>query len=83
MTTLKIYSNHSDKLIVTINNIKDLCRQYGIDPSDQELFETEILSDIFEEENINSSEVYYDLSDLDCPTLKDLTRSYLSLYLKE
>lgn len=62
MTTLKIYSNHSDKLIVTINNIEDLCHQYGIDLSDQELFETEVLSDIFEEECLNSSHVYYELN---------------------
>ena len=62
MTTLKIYSNHSDELIVTINNIEDLCDQYGIDLSDQELFETEILSDILEEECLNSSHVYYELN---------------------
>ena len=61
MTTVKIYTNHSDKLIVTINNIEDLFHQYGIDPDDQELFETEILSDIFEEECLNSSHVYYEL----------------------
>ncbi len=61
MTTLKIYTNHSDKLIVTINNMEDLFHQYGIDLDDQELFETEILSDIFEEECLNSSHVYYEL----------------------
>jgi hypothetical protein len=61
MTTLKIYTNHSDKLIVTINNIEDLFHQYGIDPSDQDLFESEILGDIFEEECLNSSHVYYEL----------------------
>ena len=83
MNTLKIYSNHSDQLIVTINNIDQLIKEYGIDPSDQELFETEVLSDILENECLNSSHVYYDLSNIDCPTLKDLTRSYLSLYLKE
>jgi len=61
MTTLKIYTNHSDKLIVTINNIENLFHQYGIDPSDQDLFESEILGDIFEEECLNSSHVYYEL----------------------
>ena len=61
MTTLKIYTNHSDKLIVTINNIEDLFHQYGIDPDDQDLFESEILGDIFEEECLNSSHVYYEL----------------------
>ena len=69
MTTLKIYTNHSDKLIVTINNIEDLFHQYGIDPDDQDLFETEILSDIFEEECLNSSHVYYELLDEEEPTL--------------
>ena len=82
MTTLKIF-NLKNELIYKNENMNDLLHQYGIDKDDQELFETEILSDIFDEENINSSEVYYDLSALDCPTLKDLTRSYLSLYLKE
>ena len=61
MTTLKIYTNHSDKLIVTINNMEDLFHQYGIDPDDQDLFESEILGDIFEEECLNSSHVYYEL----------------------
>jgi len=61
MTTLKIYTNYSDKLIVTINNIENLFHQYGIDPSDQDLFESEILGDIFEEECLNSSHVYYEL----------------------
>ena len=69
MTTLKIYSNQSEKLIVTINNIEDLFHQYGIDPDDQDLFETEILSDIFEEECLNSSHVYYELLDEEEPTL--------------
>ena len=82
MTTLKIF-NLKNELIYQNNNMCDLFHQYDIDKDDQELFETEILSDIFDEENINSSEVYYDLSGLDCPTLKDLTRSYLSLYFKE
>ena len=82
MTTLKIF-NLKNELIYKNDNMNDLLHQYGIDKDDQELFETEILSDIFDEENINSSEVYYDLSALDCPTLKDLTRSYLSLYFKE
>ena len=69
MTTLKIYTNHSDKLIVTINNIEDLFHQYGIDPDDQDLFESEILGDIFEEECLNSSHVYYELLDEEEPTL--------------
>ncbi len=64
MTTLKIYSNHSEKLIITINNIGTLLDMYKIDPQSpdfQELFETELLSDIFEEEGIESSNVHYEL----------------------
>jgi len=72
MTTLKIYSNHSDELIVTINDIDTLLDMYEIHPQSpdfQELFETELLSDIFEEEGIDSSNVYYELLDEEEPTL--------------
>jgi len=64
MTTLKIYANHSDKLIVQYNNIHLILEEYDIDPNQdsfQELFETEVLGDIFEEECLNSSHVYYEL----------------------
>ena len=64
MTTLNIYSNHSEKLITTINNIGTLLDMYEIVPGSpdfQELFETELLSDIFEEEGIESSNVHYEL----------------------
>lgn len=67
MTTLKIYSNHSvlaQELITTINDIDTLLEMYGIDPQSpdfRELFETELLSDIFEEEGIDSSNVHYEL----------------------
>ena len=64
MTTLKIYSNQSEKLIVQYNNINTLLEEYDIDPQSpdfQELFETELLSDIFEEEGIESSNVHYEL----------------------
>jgi hypothetical protein len=64
MTTLKIYTCHSDKLIVTINNIDQLIKEYEIDPQSynfEEEFETEVLGDIFEEECLNSSHVYYEL----------------------
>ena len=65
MTTLKIYSNQSEKLIVQYNNINTLLEEYDIDPQSpdfQELFETELLSDIFEEEGIESSNVHYELN---------------------
>ena len=79
MTTLKIF-NLKNELIYKNDNMNDLLLQYGIenaylDSDNQEVFETELLSDIFDEENINSSEVYYDLSDLDNHTK--------SLYFKE
>ena len=67
MTTLKIYSNHSvlaQELIVQVNNIHLILEEYDIDPQSpnfQELFETELLSDIFEEEGIESSNVHYEL----------------------
>ena len=79
MTTLKIF-NLKNELIYKNDNINGLLNEYGIenaylDTDNQEIFETELLNDIFEEENINSSEVYYDLSDLDNHTK--------SLYFKE
>tara|TARA_R110001592_G_scaffold75852_3_gene229495 strand:- start:994 stop:1197 length:204 start_codon:yes stop_codon:yes gene_type:complete len=64
MTTLKIYSNQANQLIYINNNIKELLLQYGIEENDenfQELFEEEILNDIFNQEKISSSFVYYEL----------------------
>ena len=61
---LKIYSNQSNKIILHNNNINEFLELYNINKNNenfQELFEEEILGDIFEEYNINSSEVYYEL----------------------
>ena len=61
---LKIYSNQSNEIIYSNNNINELLELYNININEydyQELFETEILNDIFEENNINSSNVYYEL----------------------
>ena len=61
---LKIYSNQSNQIIYINNNINELLELYDINPNNEnftELFETELLNDILEEENINSSEVYYEL----------------------
>jgi len=61
---LKIYSNQSNKIILHNNNINEILELYNININNnnfQELFEEEILGDIFEEYNINSSEVYYEL----------------------
>jgi len=79
MTTLKIW-NLKNELIYKNNNIDELLHQYGIenaylDTDNQEEFETELLSDIFDEENIQSSESYYELSSDDAHTK--------SLYFKE
>jgi len=62
MTTLKIW-NLKDELIYKNDNIDDLLNQYEIDKDDQESFETELLNDIFEVENIQSSETYYELKE--------------------
>ena len=62
--TLKIYNNETNKIIYTNKNINELLELYNINKTSeefQELFETEILFDIFEVENINSSNVYYEL----------------------
>ncbi len=72
MTTLKIW-NLKDELIYKNDNIDDLLHQYGIenaylDTDNQEAFETELLSDIFDEENIQSSESYYELCSNDAHT---------------
>ena len=79
MTTLKIF-NLNDELIYKNDNILWLLQCYGIenaylDTDNQEVFETELLSDIFDEENIQSSESYYELSSDDAHTK--------SLYFKE
>ena len=71
--TLKIYNLKNNKLIYQNNNIHNLLNQYGIDSAyldtdNQEVFETELLNDIFEEENIQSSETYYELNDNDSHT---------------
>jgi len=61
---LKIYTNQSNQLIYINNNINELLELYNINPNNEnftELFETEILNDIFENEKISSSYVYYEL----------------------
>ena len=66
MTTLKlkIYSNQTNKEIYNTFITPEILKEYNIDINSeefQELFETEILFDIFEENNINSSNVYYEI----------------------
>ena len=64
MILLKIYSNQSNEIIFQMNVSNELLNEYDINVNNEnftELFETEILNDIFEENNINSSEVYYSI----------------------
>ena len=61
---LKIYTNKTNQIIYINNNINELLELYNINPNNEnftELFETEILNDIFENEKISSSYVYYEL----------------------
>jgi len=61
---LKIYSNQSNEIIFEMNITKEILNEYDINVNNEnftELFETEILNDIFENEKISSSYVYYEL----------------------
>ena len=68
---LKIYSNQSNQIIFEKLITNEILNQYDINVNSEEfteLFETEILSDIFDEIelstyifNINSSNTYYEL----------------------
>jgi len=64
MSKLKIYSNQSNQVIFQKTITQEIFDNYQININSDdftELFETELLSDILEENNINSSEVYYEL----------------------
>jgi len=61
---LKIYSNQSNEIIHQMIITNELLNEYDINvKSDDftELFETELLNDIMNQNNINSSNVYYEL----------------------
>ena len=61
---LKIYSNKTNQIIFKFEITNEILNNYDININDEnfdELFETEILNDIFEENNIESNEVYYEL----------------------
>ena len=63
--TLKIYQNKTNQIILKFEITNEILNNYDININNndfQELFENEILNDIFEENNINSSNVYYELS---------------------
>jgi len=62
--TLKIYSNKTNQRILKFNITNEILNNYDINVNNEnfeELFETEILNDIFEDYNIESNEVYYSL----------------------
>ena len=61
---LKIYSNKTNQIIFEKSITNEIFNQYDINVNSEEfteLFETEILNDIFIDNNINSSNVYYEL----------------------
>ena len=61
---LKIYSNQFDQVFFEKEITDEILNEYNVQPNSDdftELFETEILNDILELNNINSSEVYYEL----------------------
>ena len=67
MTTLKlkIYSNQTNKEIYNTFITPEILKEYNIDINSeefQELFETEILHDIFIMERIDSNNVYYSIN---------------------
>ena len=62
--TLNIYNNKTNKIIFKTNINQEILNTYEINTNEEnfdELFETEILNDVFEENNIKSNEVYYEL----------------------
>jgi len=64
MILLKIYSNQSNEIIFQMNIPNELLSEYDINVNNEnftELFETELLSDIMYQNNINSSKVYYSI----------------------
>ena len=64
MIKLKIYSNQSNEIIFQMNIPNELLNEYDINVNNEnftELFETELLSDIMYQNNINSSKVYYSI----------------------
>ena len=61
---LKIYSNKTNQIIFKFEITNEILNNYDININNEnfdELFETEILNDIFENEKISSSYVYYEL----------------------
>ena len=65
MSELKIYSNQLNEVIFQKTITPEILRSYCIDINSDnftELFETEIISDILQDNCIDSDKVYYELS---------------------
>jgi hypothetical protein len=62
--TLNIYNNKTNKIIFKTNINQEILNTYELNTNEEnfdELFETEILNDVFIKFNIKSNEVYYEL----------------------
>mgnify|MGYP003647905061 FL=1 len=62
--TLNIYNNKTNKIIFKTNINQEILNTYEINTNEEnfsELFETELLNDVFIKFNIKSNEVYYEL----------------------
>jgi hypothetical protein len=62
--TLNIYNNKTNKIILKFEITNEILNTYEINKNEEnfdELFETELLNDIFIKFNIKSNEVYYEL----------------------
>ena len=62
--TLNIYNNKTNKIIFKTNINQEILNTYELNKNEEnfdELFETELLNDVFIKFNIKSNEVYYEL----------------------
>ena len=62
--TLNIYNNTTNKIIFKTNITQEILNTYELNTNEEnfdELFETELLNDVFIKFNIKSNEVYYEL----------------------
>ena len=63
--TLNIYNNTTNKIIFKTNITQEILNTYELNTNEEnfdELFETELLNDVFIKFNIKSNEVYYELT---------------------
>ena len=63
--TLNIYNNTTNKIIFKTNITQEILNTYELNTNEEnfdELFETELLNDVFIKFNIKSNEVYHELT---------------------